>query len=492
MGRCVVPVALGDSTRRAGVVVFDVAEDGQDMLVQERDNNKANEIIGIDETTGPEWVTPEWDARGNMIYGPRPGNEATEAEALLVVYDAWNRPVEFWKDTDESGDLDDPGDTQILECRYDGAGRRIQKTVKGDPDVTFDYYYSGRQVVEIRKDGSEHPYKQYVWGLRYVHSPVCRWYDENADGEGVVQHYYCNDANFNVTALVDTGGNVVERYAYSPYGKVSFFDGNWQPRQSSAYANDILFTGHRLDTETGLYYGGWRYYHPTLGCWIGRETEYRDGLSLYEYVGSNPLVRIDPTGMFWDTPGQAIDKARRAIGKAKKAVEKVGRAVEAVGEKVAQAQEAVREAKDLVEQVVEDVRNFPRDLVVAAIQQVRRKLCEEGIKQMETVDEALRREAEGYEQMAQNLEALGGLAEGISQGTSGSIEPYSTEVGGVAAMYSKATPGSADAMRKLATSARSPETKREYMREICEYLIIPYCCPDEVKKHCAQFVNEGE
>jgi len=31
---------------------YDVAEDGQDVLVQERENNKANEIIEIDETTG--------------------------------------------------------------------------------------------------------------------------------------------------------------------------------------------------------------------------------------------------------------------------------------------------------------------------------------------------------------------------------------------------------------------------------------------------------
>ena len=81
-GKCVVP---------AGVAGYDVAESGSPVLEQERDNNKVNEITDITETTGPEWVTPEWDARGNMIYGPRPGDEATEAEALLMVYDAWNR-----------------------------------------------------------------------------------------------------------------------------------------------------------------------------------------------------------------------------------------------------------------------------------------------------------------------------------------------------------------------------------------------------------------
>ena len=279
---------------------YDVDENGQPVLVQTRDNNKANEIIGIDETTGPEWVTPEWDARGNMVYGPRPGDEATEAEALLMVYDAWNRPVEFWEDTNENGDLDDPGDTQILECRYDGLGRRIQKTVKDVPEVTFDYYYSGRQVVEVRKGGSEHPYEQYVWGLRYVHSPVLRWWDENTDGQDIETLYYTNDANFNVTALVNDSGSVVERYTYDPYGKVTFRAADWSPLENnvSAYANEILFTGHRLDTETGLYITLYRYYHPGLGCWLSRDpVAYADGMSLYQYVVSSPLLYGDPSGL---------------------------------------------------------------------------------------------------------------------------------------------------------------------------------------------------
>ena len=52
----------------------------------------------------------------------------------------------------------------------------------GDPDITYDYYYSGYQVVEVRKDEDTDPLKQVVWGLRYVHSPVCRWFDADTDG----------------------------------------------------------------------------------------------------------------------------------------------------------------------------------------------------------------------------------------------------------------------------------------------------------------------
>jgi len=268
----------------------------------------------------------------------------------------------------------------------------------------------------------------------------------------------------------------------------------WDPDADGAsdVDNRTLYAGYHLDTETGLYSVRHRYYHPTLGRWIGREVRYRDGLSLYEYVGSNTLVRVDPTGMFLDTPQRVVGKAARVIERVGKAAEAVIRAVDAISEGVARVQETVREAEDTAEQVVEDVRNLPSDLASAAIQKVRSMLCKEGIEQMENVDETLRREAEGYEQMAQNLENFGNLAERTSEGTSGSSEPYSTEIGIGATLYSEATNDPAGAMRELAASARSPETKREYMREICEYLIIPYCCPDEAEKHCAQFMGGGE
>jgi len=264
-----------------------VAENGQAVLNQTRTNNKANEITGIQ--TAPEqtqWAVPEYDARGNMITMPKPDSPAS---AMVCVYDAWNRMVQA---RNSDGGV-------IATYRYDGLTRRIRKIVAGSPEVTYDYYHNpARQILETRKNGSANPYEQHVWGLRYVHAPVLRWRDENTDGEDIETLYYCNDANFNVTALVNTIGTVVERYTYDPYGKVTFRAADWSERASSAYENDVLFTGHRLDTETGLYYGGWRYYHPTLGLWISREMEgwYLDEINLYTYCLSMPQNLVDPDG----------------------------------------------------------------------------------------------------------------------------------------------------------------------------------------------------
>jgi len=242
-------------------------------------------------------LTSAHDAAGNMTLAARPGDEADAGDGLVLVYDAWNRLVEAYDDDDADGEAD--AGELIVTTAYDGLGRRIAKTVEGDPDVTYDYYWTGYQVVEVRKDEDTDPYEQVVWGRRYVHSPVCRWFDADTDGQNVVQHYYANDANFNVTALVETDGTVAERYTYDPYGTRTIHDDDWSDEVSWANSekNEILFTGHRLDPETGLYYCLARHYHPALGRWVQRDPiGYADGMALYEYVVGNPTGFLDPAG----------------------------------------------------------------------------------------------------------------------------------------------------------------------------------------------------
>ena len=83
---------------------------------------------------------------------------------------------------------------------------------------------------------AEQPHVQYVPDIRYIDATVCRLRDANGDyghldennqpdSDGMEEvAYFTNDANMNVTALVDgtpgslTAGQVVERYVYSAYG----------------------------------------------------------------------------------------------------------------------------------------------------------------------------------------------------------------------------------------------------------------------------------
>jgi len=137
-----------------------------------------------------------------------------------------------------------------------------------------------------------------------------RFHDGNTNGNyedaGDNVLYYATDANWNVTALVDAAtGNVVERYMYDAYGKVTILDGtsggqtDWatDADQICDVANDVLFAGYRFDSETGLYATDRRIYHATLGRWLGRDSGYVDGMNLYQYCRSNPAGLTDPRGL---------------------------------------------------------------------------------------------------------------------------------------------------------------------------------------------------
>jgi RHS repeat-associated protein len=205
--------------------------------------------------------------------------------------------------------------TLLVKYRYDGLNRRIAKLIPNGEtnwDRTDYYYNTSWQCLEERAQtvASDTAVAtavkvQYVWDIRYIDAPVLRWRDTGGASDLDETLYYCQDANMNVTALVDgttgsgTFGDVVERVLYDPYGKPKFYDGDWDnASDDSAYANEILYCGYRRDPETGLYHVRHRAYHPTLGRWLQRDPiRYADDMSLYGYVRSAPVGLHDPLGL---------------------------------------------------------------------------------------------------------------------------------------------------------------------------------------------------
>ena len=111
-------------------------------------------------------------------------------------------------------------------------------------------------------------------------------------------YYYHQDDQFSVYALSDDAGVVVERYDYGDYGRRAVYDAAGTERAGgSAYGVRHAFTGQLADPETGFVLYRNRYLWPELGRWVHRDPAgYVDGASLYEYVGSAPLVYTDPHG----------------------------------------------------------------------------------------------------------------------------------------------------------------------------------------------------
>lgn len=260
-----------------------------DLLEQTRTHNRVNEIETLGTIFGLNWADPNYDAGGNMTSLPQPHQLD---ESYTATWDAWNRLVKL---TDDAND-----DKTVVEYEYDGLNRRIVKKLydDGSLDQTRHAYYSDQwQVLEERVDTGTSADAQYLWGVRYVDDLLVR----DRDSE---RFYALSDALFNIVALTDDMGAVVERFAYEPYGESEALNPNYTPYSGSDHEWSYRFTGRELDRETGLQINRMRYLHLQLGTWISRDPiGYRGSqTNLYQYVRSRPLDRLDSHGLITITP----------------------------------------------------------------------------------------------------------------------------------------------------------------------------------------------
>jgi RHS repeat-associated protein len=121
--------------------------------------------------------------------------------------------------------------------------------------------------------------------------------------------------------LIFSGGVVLERYEYDAYGDCHVLEPNYadDPDGKSDYGNPYLFTGRRVDIldegSLKIQYNRNRYYDYYTGRWTTHDPlGYVDGMNLYEYVSSGPILFADPYGLL-PLPGPI-----RGIGKLTKLV----------------------------------------------------------------------------------------------------------------------------------------------------------------------------
>ena len=198
------------------------------------------------------------------------GNNPSASYA--ATYDAWNRLVELMD-----------GEDTVQENQYDARNfRTIRKDyTDGALSETRHFYYTDRwQDIEERIDSSTDPEQQNVWGIRYIDDLVLR--DRTTEDPLDERLYACQDANWNVTAIVDADGEAQERYEYDPYGNAKFLTPNFTARATSDFGWTTLFTGRYLNLATLIYDFRMRPYLTWLGVFPVRDpAEYQNGMGLY-------------------------------------------------------------------------------------------------------------------------------------------------------------------------------------------------------------------
>jgi len=185
----------------------------------------------------------------------------------------------------------------------------VKKELTSGTDVI--YLYDGWQVIEEREwdengepgggDDAWEACRQYIYGGTYIDEPLIFDKDTDSDGDctddpgtGSSRYFYCQQANFNVVALTDDTGAMVEKIKYDPYGEATVSVQSGQ----SASGNPYLFQGRRSDSDSDLYYFRNRDYHPVLGRFMQRDPAgYADGMNLYQFIEGQSVYSNDPYGL---------------------------------------------------------------------------------------------------------------------------------------------------------------------------------------------------
>jgi len=215
------------------------------------------------------------------------GNTLTDEKGNAYTWDALNRLISITYPGGASTDF-----------AYDGLSRRvsiIEKNSSGAVTSTKNYLWIGSEIAEER-DASNNVTK--------------RFFPQGEQQSGT-NYYYTRDQVGSVREMLNSSGTIVARYSYDPYGRTTLVSGtNISTKQ---------YAGYYYHAASGLNLTEYRAYDANTGRWLSRDPiEEIGGINLYDYVGDEPINRIDPNGLtaipFPKNPEQAIAEAAVLAG----------------------------------------------------------------------------------------------------------------------------------------------------------------------------------
>ena len=108
----------------------------------------------------------------------------------------------------------------------------------------------------------------------------------------MITYYFHSDHLGSSTAITDGSGYLYQIFLNLPFGETMA-----EQRRSGTFSTAYKFNGKELDSETGLYYYGARYYNPRISNWLSVDPLTEQTMTPYQYTYQNPVRYIDPTGM---------------------------------------------------------------------------------------------------------------------------------------------------------------------------------------------------
>ena len=245
--------------------------------VEETSNTTISDGLAISPTdlitsTAADAKTEEtaysYDANGNQI------TKTAESKTETNTYDGLNQLIGF---TD--------GET-TASYKYNADGLRTSKTVDGK---TINHIWDGNKQIVVDMDDSDwYSAEVYVRGTNLLAK-----FSKQSGNVKTNYQYYTQNAHGDVVNLTDAQGAITKSYKYDAFGVEQNID--------DADSNVFRYCGEYYDSESGTIYLRARYYDPTIGRFISRDSvtgENTDPLSLnlYTYCHNNPIIGTDPSG----------------------------------------------------------------------------------------------------------------------------------------------------------------------------------------------------
>ncbi len=232
-----------------------------------------------------------YDKNGNRTL-QRENNASTDIPIMLgsnrlanVIYDASGRTLDDglrqygYNSAGRIADITHAGIRQTNE--YNGLGQRVKKS-NGTDTTIFNYDEQGKLIGEYTADNEL--IREYV----YLGSQPIALISRQRPGEVLYIH---SDHLGTPRAVTDKAGQMLWQWEGDAFGTTA--------PQIEAVELPLRMAGQYHDSETGLFYNYYRYYDPVTGRYLRSDPiGLNGGMNTYAYVGGNPVMFVDPLGLY--------------------------------------------------------------------------------------------------------------------------------------------------------------------------------------------------
>ena len=251
--------------------------------------------------------TYTYDATGARLTRTRNSTAAANDYRTEYTWDQRHRLTAVTTWSNGSGGTTEVAITSTAQYTYDAQDRRIKTVIDSDgtgtgtPVTTYAIYQGSEVILELQDADLNAPppaaaTHRYFWGAGSDELLM----DRDPAGVSTGDHWTLSDHEQSIRDVVDNTGVKQEHRKYDSFGNiVALTDGNGNTKSLSAMLTAYTYSGQRYDVITGLLNYHARYYDAKTGEFLSQDPSGFTGgdYNLYRYVGNNPLLYGDPTGL---------------------------------------------------------------------------------------------------------------------------------------------------------------------------------------------------